>query len=66
MKVGDLVKLTDEYTITTTNPGRFDLLKGTGVITGIGMDHHGEETLEVYWFNSQKKSLMSRSAVKPL
>ena len=66
MKVGDLVRLTDEYTITTTNPGRFDLLKGTGVVTGIGMDHHGEDRVEVYWFNTQQKTLLPRDSVEVL
>ncbi len=60
MKVGDLVKLSDPYVISIRPTA------GIGVIVGVGMDHHGEETLEVYWFNSEKKSLMSRSAVKPL
>ena len=60
MKVGDLVKLTDPYVISTRPTA------GIGVVVGIGMDHHGEETLEVYWFDSQKSSLMSRKAIRPL
>ena len=36
------------------------------VVTGIGMDHHGEDRVEVYWFNTQQKALLPRDAVEVL
>ena len=66
MKVGDLVKNVDGYTILTTDPERFHFTKSSGIITGIGIDHYGEQRVEVFWFDVQRTSLVPRAALEVL